>query len=86
MGKEISQEVEEFKQETIKMLDEWTPKEFADELYGNPQLNNESRFIIQSYLSKKPELKKEVENIKKDHFSDTYIKHITNSLVGACED
>ena len=47
--------VKEFKGEIGRMLDEWSPEEFAAELYGNPYLENESRTIMTIYLSRKPE-------------------------------
>ena len=37
---------------------------FADELYGNIHLSNESRTIMQIYLSHRPKLKKQVEALK----------------------
>ena len=61
------QEVEEFKKETIKMFEEWTPKEFAEALYGNPHLSKESRLIMQIYLSDRPELKSEIENFEEEY-------------------
>lgn len=67
MGREIDKKVKQFKNETIEMLRGWAPERFAEELYGNPPLSNESRFIIQSYLSDKPRLNSKVESFREKY-------------------
>ncbi|MCX6750495.1 MAG: hypothetical protein NTZ83_03485 [Candidatus Pacearchaeota archaeon] len=61
-----------FDQEIDKKVDEemlkgWAPERFAKELYSNPNLPNESKVIIQSYLSDKPRLRAKVETYKEEY-------------------
>lgn len=66
LGQDINrEEIEGFKKATIEMFDnEWSPKDFAEELYGNPHLTNEFRTILTIYLSDKLELNNKVRELK----------------------
>lgn len=68
IDKELSdKEVEDLQEEVMEMLKGWAPERFAQELYGNPCLPNESRAVIQLYLAKYPKLASKVKSYRENY-------------------